>query len=288
MLRRGLLCLSLLAGVALSACATTYTTDEYDDVHDMLLAATQERDESLMREEGLRNQVSQVNAQYQRLLAEGQANPAELARLQQEAANAQSKLAAAEQARHEAAASARSYAAEVERLRQEAIRTPTIPDNTAEMARLNAEVVRLRAMGKIVSLTPDGNIEIVLPSDVTFSSGEATLTKRGQQSLRTLSTTLNGEYAPFSLRVEGHTDSQPLKRTRPIWGDNRGLGSARALSVVRFMESDMRIELGRLASSSHGMHQPLADNKSKADRAKNRRVSVIVVIPKDQALTMAK
>ena len=120
------------------------------------------------------------------------------------------------------------------------------------------------------------------------ASGEATLTKSGQASVRSLRETLAGEYSPYKVRVEGHTDDQPLKRTKDKWGDNFGLASARALSVLRFMESDMGIEPGRLESASRGQHVPVAANASKADRAKNRRVNIVVVIPRTEALAMAK
>jgi len=139
-----------------------------------------------------------------------------------------------------------------------------------------------------VGVTKDGNIEITLASDVTFSSGSADLTDSGKKSLKTLAPLLKGKFAPYQIRVEGHTDSTPLKHTADKYKDNFGLGSARSLSVVRYMESDMSVEPTRLMSASRGEHDPIANDKTEAGRKRNRRVDIVVVIPHDAAISMAK
>jgi len=139
-----------------------------------------------------------------------------------------------------------------------------------------------------VTLTKDGNIEITLASDVTFGSGSAELSESGKKSVRSLSPMLKGRFAPYQVRVEGHTDSTPLSRTKEKYKDNFGLGSARALAVVRFMETDLGIEPTRLMSASRGEHEPVADNKTEAGKKHNRRVDVVVVVPHDAATSMAK
>jgi chemotaxis protein MotB len=139
-----------------------------------------------------------------------------------------------------------------------------------------------------VELTKDGNIEITLASDVTFGSGSAELSESGKKSVRSLSPLLKGKFAPYQVRVEGHTDATPLAKTKEKYKDNFGLGSARALSVVRFMESDLGIEPTRLMSASRGEHEPVADNKTDAGKRHNRRVEIVVVVPHDAATSMAK
>ena len=139
-----------------------------------------------------------------------------------------------------------------------------------------------------VAVTKDGNIEITLASDVTFSAGSAEISDSGKKSIRSLSSLLKGKFAPYQVRVEGHTDSTPLKKTGPKYGDNFGLGSARSLAVVRFMETDLAIEPTRLMSASRGEHDPVADNKSDTGKRKNRRVEIVVVVPHDAAMSMAK
>jgi chemotaxis protein MotB len=139
-----------------------------------------------------------------------------------------------------------------------------------------------------VKVTKEGNIEIVLQSDVTFGSGSAELSESGKKSLKALTPLLKGRFAPYQVRIEGHTDATPLVRTKDKYKDNFGLGSARSLAVVRFMESDLAIEPTRLMSASRGEHDPIADDKTSTGRKKNRRVDVVVVIPHDAAMSLAK
>ncbi len=146
----------------------------------------------------------------------------------------------------------------------------------------------LGASAKHIEVTKDGNIEITLPADVTFGSGSADLSEAGKKSIREISPMLKGKFAPYQVRVEGHTDATPLAHTKEKYKDNFGLGSARALAVVRFMESDLGIEPTRLMSASRGEHEPIADNKTDAGKKHNRRVAIIVVVPHDAATAMAK
>src|SRR5206468_3374960 len=113
---------------------------------------------------------------------------------------------------------------------------------------------RARQAGRQRKARQDGNIEITLQSDVTFGAGAADLSDAGKKSLKSITPLLKGKFAPYQIRVEGHTDSTPLVHTKGKYHDNFGLGSARSLSVVRFMESDMGIEPTRLMSASRGEH----------------------------------
>lgn len=65
--------------------------------------------------------------------------------------------------------------------------------------------------------------------------------------------------------------------TKAKFGDNLGLSTARANSVTRFMQDDLKIDPRRLISAGRGEQEPIADNKSASGRAKNRRVEIVVV-----------
>lgn len=192
---------------------------------------------------------------------------------------------------------AEALAKQNESLRQQAASAPKSSQSApvaagTDMKAMQELVDQLkRELGKSadgVGLTKDGNIEITLSSDVNFGSGSADLSDEGKKSLRALTPLLKGKFAPYQIRVEGHTDSTPLAKTKPKFSDNFGLGSARSLSVVRFMESDLAIEPTRLMSASRGEHEPVADNKTDAGKKHNRRVEIVVVVPHDAALSMAK
>lgn len=143
---------------------------------------------------------------------------------------------------------------------------------------LAEDLARLRAKYDDVILTPDGNIEITLNSDVTFSSGSRALTAEGKRVLDSVAGELKGRFLANMVRVIGHTDADPIKRSG--YADNWELGAERALEVTRFFASQHGIESTRLVAASRGETAPVADNASKEGKRKNRRVEIVVVIPK--------
>jgi chemotaxis protein MotB len=145
-------------------------------------------------------------------------------------------------------------------------------------AGMEEDLARLRGKYSDVNMTPDGNIEIVLNADITFSSGSRNLTAAGKQILDSVAAELKGEFAENSVRVIGHTDSDPIKKSG--FADNWELGAERALEVTRYFASKHAIEPTRLVAASRGETSPVADNASKDGKRKNRRVEIVVVIPK--------
>ena len=75
------------------------------------------------------------------------------------------------------------------------------------------------------------------------------------------------------LRVDGHTDSQPLSGNGRF-KDNWELSQARALSVVRFLVGTSSLAPKHLSANGYGEFQPLTDGKSELDMAKNRRIEL--------------
>ncbi len=155
-------------------------------------------------------------------------------------------------------------------------------DNSAAVGETLSNIKK--ATGLDAKVTPDGNISIVLPSDINFSAGSKDLTGAGKKALDGLAKELEGQFAGYSIRIEGHTDSDPIKKSN--FKDNWELGSERSLSVLRYLATEHKVAPERLESGSRGDTMPVADNKTDKGKARNRRVEVIVLIPKDA--TMAK
>lgn len=116
-----------------------------------------------------------------------------------------------------------------------------------------------------------GEMTVRVPGDVLFDAGVATLKPGARATLDKIAAALNADYAGKAVRVEGHTDSDPLVRTRAQWGDNRNLSAARAIAVTRYLEGK-GVDPKRLAAVGVGEHRPRGN-----DKAKNRRVEIVVV-----------
>jgi type VI secretion system protein ImpK len=73
--------------------------------------------------------------------------------------------------------------------------------------------------------------------------------------------------------VTGHTDDQPIRTAR--FPSNWELSTERARSVVGLMAADMK-DPARLRAEGLADSEPLVPNDSAANRAKNRRVAIIL------------
>lgn len=113
-------------------------------------------------------------------------------------------------------------------------------------------------------------------SDVLFMSGKATLTARGKDALASVIAKIKSSYPANTVRVYGHTDSDPIVKTKKLWADNLDLSANRAMAVTRYLILK-KISRSRIETVAMGASRPIADNKTKAGKAKNRRVEIVVV-----------
>lgn len=128
---------------------------------------------------------------------------------------------------------------------------------------------------KVVKRT---ELKQVIDSSVApkFVSGKSTLTPSLKQDLTMLLEQLRGK-SGLKIKISGHTDSQRLsKRAAKIYGDNQGLGLARAKSTAAFLAQELNIPASQIETESYGPLRSLASNLTSAGMAKNRRVEISV------------
>lgn len=77
------------------------------------------------------------------------------------------------------------------------------------------------------------------------------------------------------IRIEGHTDDRPISNER--FPSNWELSAARATEVVRFFIDRHQIEPGRISALGYGAYRPIRLNNSIENRARNRRVDIVVL-----------
>jgi uncharacterized repeat protein (TIGR01451 family) len=77
------------------------------------------------------------------------------------------------------------------------------------------------------------------------------------------------------IHVTGHTDNVPIApRSRSLHADNRALSMARARSVGHYLMDKLHIPPEKLSLDGKGGSAAIADNRTEAGRALNRRVEV--------------
>ena len=122
----------------------------------------------------------------------------------------------------------------------------------------------------------DRGLVIQFLSQVFFSSGKSTMTKEGQSSLEKIVNVMRK--VDREVRIEGHTDNEPIKRTKYLYASNWELSAARALTVLDYFMAK-GLDPKRFSVAGYGEHRAVVSNSTKEGRRKNRRVE-IVVIPK--------
>mgnify|MGYP002777638990 CR=1 FL=1 len=111
-------------------------------------------------------------------------------------------------------------------------------------------------------------IVVSVAGEVLFASGSADLKPSARQALDRIANTIKSRYSSNSIRVEGHTDSDPIRRSK--WGSNQALSEARAQAVERYLGS-RGISTGRISAVGMGSTRP------KATKAASRRVEIVIL-----------
>jgi chemotaxis protein MotB len=147
-----------------------------------------------------------------------------------------------------------------------------------ELARYRSEFFgRLR---KVLGDHPDIRIvgdRFVFQSEVLFESGSAELGAEGQEQMARLARTLIDisdeipEEIDWVLRVDGHTDTRPIRTT--LFPSNWELSTARAISVVKFLIGQ-GLSADRLAATGFGEFQPLDSGADEVAFRRNRRIEL--------------
>ncbi len=120
----------------------------------------------------------------------------------------------------------------------------------------------------------DGMLYLSIPSEITFAPGKADLTSGGKKALKAVADTLMSQHSGGTFWIEGHTDNDPIKKSK--WGSNRDLSLARAMAVLHYLVEDCNVPDDRCVVAGHGEYQPIASNDSKSDKGRNRRVEIVV------------
>lgn len=188
----------------------------------------------------------------------------------------------------------------------------TIRDQSEEIARLKgqlsstsdklqaseAEMEKLRKLarsigeGATVRDTVEGPV-LLFPEKILFDSGMATIKPQGETALKKVAVFLK-ENPQISVRVDGHTDTDPIIRTKHLWDSNHHLSAARSLSVFHFLTKSENIREGRIHIAGFGPNRSIASNSTSAGKKENRRVEFLILTavaslpPKESSLNMER
>jgi len=108
---------------------------------------------------------------------------------------------------------------------------------------------------------------------VLFDFGRADINPAGYEMLNQIAKAIKKVSKP--VRVEGHTDNVPIQTRR--FPSNWELSVARAVNVVKYFAEVGNIDPHRLSAVGYGESRPVAANDTASNRAKNRRVEILLL-----------
>lgn len=113
----------------------------------------------------------------------------------------------------------------------------------------------------------NGDLVATLAGNVLFDSGRATIKDSAKKQLDRIAREIRGQHRGAAIRVEGHTDSDPIRRSK--WASNDALSQARADAVKSYL-SKAGVPTSKMESIGYGSSKP------KSSKAASRRVEIVI------------
>lgn len=106
---------------------------------------------------------------------------------------------------------------------------------------------------------------------IKFKVNKYELDDKAKAALDEFAGKVKGLTDQYYIEIQGHTDDTGGKRY------NEDLGERRAEAVRRYLSRSAGLPLMRMSTISYGDTLPVAPNKTRAGRAQNRRVVIVVL-----------
>lgn len=150
----------------------------------------------------------------------------------------------------------------------------TIPEQVTKMYEEALKIIEKEGIGEQINVRSDQDgVYLDIQESILFDSGKATISNIGKETLASLGDLL--VLSDNDIIVEGFTDDVPIGRAN--YTTNWELSADRAMGVVRFLAEQRRIDPSRLSGRGYGEFNPVAPNDTPQNRAKNRRVNIVLV-----------
>ena len=150
---------------------------------------------------------------------------------------------------------------------------PPPSELTSAFRRLQEQLAPEIAAGKMKVALETRGVVISLREGAFFPSGSDALNPAANESMEKVAAVMHD--LPNAVRLEGHTDSVPIKNGR--YRSNWDLSAARSIAALTYFEEKFGLSADRFSISGYADNLPVGDNDSADGRAQNRRVDVVIV-----------
>ncbi len=114
---------------------------------------------------------------------------------------------------------------------------------------------------------------VSLTTQALFEEGEAEILPGAKPRLNEVAKIIKPLWN--NIRVEGYTCNTPIHTQR--FPSNWELSSARAINVTRYLTERENFPSSRISAAAYGENNPVVPNNSEVNKARNRRVDIIIL-----------
>lgn len=114
-----------------------------------------------------------------------------------------------------------------------------------------------------------GEVRAIVEGDVLFASGQATLRNEAKRTLDQVARVIQTQFPGRTIRVLGHTDSDPIRKSG--FETNHHLGFARAMAVRAYL-LQKGLQGAQIYVASFGPDRPMSS------KPQSRRVEIAVAL----------
>ncbi len=140
-------------------------------------------------------------------------------------------------------------------------------------AKLNKIIEENSLTDEIKIREEDRGIVLEVDESILFDSGKAEIKEDSIHVLDTVAKII--QETDNEIVAEGNTDNVPVSNAK--YKSNWELSTERSLSIVRYLIENKNINPNRISLKGYGEYNPIVPNDSDENRAKNRRVDILVV-----------
>jgi chemotaxis protein MotB len=106
-----------------------------------------------------------------------------------------------------------------------------------------------------------------------FPSGEDVISPDAYNGLEKVAAAINK--IPNPVRLEGHTDSVPIRTAR--FHSNWELSAARSIALLELLSTRFGVSRQRMSIAGYADSAPVASNETEEGRAHNRRADIVIL-----------
>jgi len=142
---------------------------------------------------------------------------------------------------------------------------------SAQYAQLAGSLQQQIASGQVEISELKGKMTVKLKDKILFGSGSAALNKDGKAALDAVADAFK-DLKGRNVVVAGYTDDMKIG-SRSSFTDNWALSTARAVNVVRYLQSK-GVQPAMLGAAGFAEYRPLVANDTAENRSQNRRIEI--------------